>query len=99
MAQESTTAVVRDVEDRATLAEMEARARVLRVEAESAAALASAPGEEEGFTQRIALLEGELAEPRQARDMTKENSRGMSDVAVNTEQRCEESERECQERV
>jgi hypothetical protein len=52
--------------DRATLAEREAHKRVSRVEAESATALAFAHGEAEGFTRRIALLEGELAEACQA---------------------------------
>jgi hypothetical protein len=51
-----------DAEDRATLVEREALERVLRLEAESTAVLASAHEEAEGFTQKIALLEGGLAE-------------------------------------
>jgi hypothetical protein len=60
-AQESITALVRDVEDPTTLAEREAQEMVSRVEVGSAAVLASAHGEGEGFAQRIALLEGKLA--------------------------------------
>jgi hypothetical protein len=56
---------------------------VSRVEAESAATLASTHGEVEDLAWRIAFLEGELAEACQAQDMT--------------EQRSEESERECRE--
>jgi hypothetical protein len=54
------------VEDRAALAEREPQEWVSRVEAESAAALASARGEEEDLAQRIALLVGELVEAHQA---------------------------------
>jgi hypothetical protein len=66
MAQESATPLVREVEDQATLAEREAQERVSTMEVESAAVLASARGEVEGFAQRISLLEGELAEVCQA---------------------------------
>jgi hypothetical protein len=59
---------------------------VSRVEVESAAVLASAHGEVEDFALRIALLEGDQAEARQARDTTKENSQGLSDAVANTEQ-------------
>jgi hypothetical protein len=82
------------------LAEKEARERVSRVETESAIALASAHEEVEGLIQRIAHLEGELAEahqPRQARAVAEENSRGLSDGAADAEQQREESEREFQE--
>jgi hypothetical protein len=74
VARESVTALVRDAKDRAILAKRKAWERVSRVEAESAATLASAHGEAEGFAQRIALLKGELAETRQGRDTTDENS-------------------------
>jgi chromosome segregation ATPase len=86
-------------EDQATLAEREARERVSRMEAKSAATLASARREAEGFTHRITPLEGELAEVRQARDTTEANSQGLFNMAADTEQRWEESERECQEWV
>jgi hypothetical protein len=79
---ESTTTVVRDVEDRAALAEMEAQERVSTVEAESTATLASAHGEVEDLAQRVALLEGELAVVRQSRDMTEEKSRGWTDAVA-----------------
>jgi hypothetical protein len=51
---------VKDVEDRATLAERVALERVLRVETENAAALASASEDAKGFVRKIALLEGKL---------------------------------------
>jgi BMFP domain-containing protein YqiC len=47
---------------------------VSRVEVESTAMLASACGEADDLTWRIALLEGELAEAREARDTAEENS-------------------------
>jgi hypothetical protein len=62
VARESAIANVRDAKDQATLAEREARERVSMMEAESAVALASAHGEAEDRAQRVALLEGELAE-------------------------------------
>jgi hypothetical protein len=64
MAQKSIVALVKEAEDQTALAEMEARKRVSRMEAESSAALASACGEVEVFTRGIALLEGELTEAR-----------------------------------
>jgi hypothetical protein len=71
---ESTAALVRDVEAQAALAGREAWERVSRVEVESTAMLASACGEADDLTWRIALLEGELAEAREARDTAEENS-------------------------
>jgi hypothetical protein len=44
------------------------------MEADSATALTSAQGEAEMFTQRIALLEGELTEARQVQDMAEVRS-------------------------
>jgi hypothetical protein len=96
---ESTTTVVRDVEDHAALAEREAQERVSTVEEESTAALASAHGEAEDLAQRVALLEGELAVVCQSRDMTKEKSRGWTDAVADIEQQLEESKKECQEQV
>jgi hypothetical protein len=55
---EIVTALVRDVEDRATLAEREARESVSRMDAESATALSSTRGEAEDLARRIALLKG-----------------------------------------
>jgi hypothetical protein len=65
------------------------------VEAKSSKALAYARGEAEGFTYRIALLESEHAEECQARDMTEENSWGLSDMMADVEWLWEESMREC----
>jgi hypothetical protein len=65
------------------------------VEAKSSKALAYARGEAEGFTYRIALLEGEHAKECQARDMTEENSWGLSDMMADVEWLWEESMREC----
>jgi hypothetical protein len=84
---------VRDAEDWAALAEREAHERVSRVEAESTTVLASARGEGNGLAQRIAHLEGELAEVCHARDMVRENSRGLSDMATDAERLWEESMR------
>jgi hypothetical protein len=67
---------------------------VSRVEAENAAVLASTHEDAEGLAQKIALLEGELAEAHQAREVAKENSRGLSDVVAGAERRQEKSERE-----
>jgi hypothetical protein len=95
----STEALVKDVEDQASLAEREARDWVSRVEAESATTLASACREAEGFAQKIALLEGELMESHRAQDTVKLNSQGLSHMAADTERRWEEYVRECQEWV
>jgi hypothetical protein len=59
----------------------------------------SSRGEAEGFTRKIALLEGELVEARQARDMTEVNSWGLSDTAADADLWWDEVQRECQERV
>jgi hypothetical protein len=69
------------------------------VEEESAAALASAHGEDTGFTQRVAVLEGELMVAHQARDTTEVSFRDLSRVATNADWWWEEAERECQQRV
>jgi hypothetical protein len=84
---ESVTTLVRDVEDRTTLAEMEARERVSRVEMESATMLTFAHEEAKGLARRIALLEGELAESHRAREMAEENSRGLSNAMADSDQR------------
>jgi hypothetical protein len=44
--------------------------------------------------QKIALLEGELVEERQARELAEENSCSLSNVAANAEHQWEVSERE-----
>jgi hypothetical protein len=97
--QERAMDLVREKEARAALVETEAREEVLRMEAESATTLASTHGEAEGFTRRISLLEGELMNALQARDMTEVNSRGLSSVVAGVDWWQEEVERECQERV
>jgi hypothetical protein len=88
-------AFIREAEEQAALAERQARERVLRMEVESVAVLASARGEAEGFTRRIALLEGELMEAHQVHDTTEVNCRGLSDTAAYSDQRWEEAQREC----
>jgi hypothetical protein len=55
---------VKDVEDRAALAEREARERVSIMEVDNAMALASAREDVEVLVWKIALLQGELAEER-----------------------------------
>jgi hypothetical protein len=61
--------------------------------------LASARGEVKGFTRRVALLEGELADVLQARDTTKANFYDLSVVATDVDRRQEDAERECRELV
>jgi hypothetical protein len=57
---------VKDVADRATLAEREELERVSRVEVENTSVLASAREDDKGFVWKIALLEGELTTGRRA---------------------------------
>jgi hypothetical protein len=64
------------------------------MEAENAVALASAHKNVEGLVRKIALLEGELVEERRARELAKENSRGLSDAVADAERRWEVSTRE-----
>jgi hypothetical protein len=63
---DSDALLVKDVEDRATLAERETQEKVSRVEAENVVALPLAREDAEGLARKIALLEVELAEERQA---------------------------------
>jgi hypothetical protein len=67
---ERVTYLIQEVEAGASLGEREAWERVSILEVESAAALASAHREAEGFARSVALLEGELTDACQARDMT-----------------------------
>jgi hypothetical protein len=76
---------VKDIEDRAALAEREAQERVLRVEAENTTVLASAHEDAEDLVQKIALLEGDLVEPRRAREMAEKKSRGLTDAVGDAE--------------
>jgi hypothetical protein len=68
------------------------------VEVKSIMALASACKKAKGLVWRIALLEGELAEAHQDREMAEENSWGLSDAVADAKQQREESEKESQER-
>jgi hypothetical protein len=54
------------MKDRTALSKREDHERVSRMEADSVVVLASAHGEVEVLGQRVALLEGELAEVRLA---------------------------------
>jgi hypothetical protein len=54
------------VEARAISAEKEARDRLLNVEADNAASLASARGEARELTRRVTVLEGKLEDACQA---------------------------------
>jgi hypothetical protein len=85
---------VKDVEDQSTLAERETHERVLRVEAENIVALASTCEDAKGLVQKIAQLEGELAEERRAQEVAEENSHGLYDKVVNAERGWKVSERE-----
>jgi hypothetical protein len=62
IARESIVTLVTGAKDHACLSEWEARDRMSRVEAESAAVLASTREEAESNVRRVALLEGELPE-------------------------------------
>jgi hypothetical protein len=79
--------LVKDVEDRATLVEREAQERLSRAEVESTVVLASAHEEPEGHVQKVALLEGELAEARRVQEVAKENYHGLSDVVADDNRR------------
>jgi hypothetical protein len=59
---------IKDVEDRAALAEREALEQVSRAEVENFAALASTHNNAEGHAQKITLLDSELTEERRARE-------------------------------
>jgi hypothetical protein len=76
MTQASTMAWVKDEENRATLAEREAREMVSRVEVESAMALNSAREETDSLVRKITLLKGELVEVHQACEVVEEFERG-----------------------
>jgi hypothetical protein len=82
VARESTKTVVRDAENWATLAEREARERVLRVEVESASMLTSTHEKAEDLVWRITLLEGEVAEAHWDREVAEENSQGLSNATA-----------------
>jgi hypothetical protein len=64
MTQDSAAIHVKDAENQAALKERVAWERVSRVKAENATVLASSHGDAEGLVQKIALLEGQLAEAR-----------------------------------
>jgi hypothetical protein len=97
VAWDSTAVRVKDAEDRAPLAEREARERVSRVEAENAMMLASARKDVESLVRKIALLKGELVEVRQAREVAEENSHDLSYAVADAERQWEVSKREHQE--
>jgi hypothetical protein len=61
--------------------------------------LASTCGEAEGFTRWVTLLDCELTDACQARDMAKASFWGFSSVVGDADWWCEEAERECQELV
>jgi hypothetical protein len=75
----------KDVEDPAALVERKAWERVSRVEAGNATALACAHEDAHGLAQKVAHLEGELAEACQTQVVAEENSRGLFDTASNVE--------------
>jgi hypothetical protein len=58
-----------------------------------ATTLASNHEDAERHVQKIALLEGELAEARRAREVAEEKSRGLSDVVVDVEHQWQVSEK------
>jgi hypothetical protein len=68
--QDSTTLHVKDVEDRAALAEREVLEWVSRVEAKNATALASGREDSEVLALKVTLLKDELAVEHQAQEMS-----------------------------
>jgi hypothetical protein len=66
----STTLYVKDAEDRDAVAEREALERVSIAEPENATMLASTCDVAEGFAQKIALLEDQLAVERRAQEVS-----------------------------
>jgi hypothetical protein len=84
---DSTSICIKDVEDRSTLVEREARKRVSRVEMENIVMLASAHEGAEGLVRKIALLEGELAEACWARDVVGEKSCVLFDAVADAKHR------------
>jgi hypothetical protein len=94
---DSTAIRIKDVEEWAALAERKTQERVSRVEAENATVLASPRKDAEGLVQKIALLEVELVEMRRAREVAKENTRGLSNATADVVRRWEMSKRECQQ--
>jgi hypothetical protein len=93
---DSTAIHVKNVKHQTALAEREAQERVSRVETENAMTLDSTHDDAGGLARKIALLESELVDVRQAREVAEEKSRGLSDVAANTEHQWEEFEKGCQ---
>jgi hypothetical protein len=61
------------------------------MEVQNAMALASTREDAEGLVRKIALLEGEFAEERRARELAEENFYGLSDAVVDAEHRWEVS--------
>jgi hypothetical protein len=82
---DSATLHVKDAEDQGALAEREAQERMSRVEAGKAAVSVSSREDADDLVWKIALLEGELAEVRQAREVAEENSYSLSDLVAATE--------------
>jgi hypothetical protein len=80
MAWDGATLRIKDAEDRATPAEREALEWVSRAEADNSVELASARDDVEGLTQKIAVLESELAKERRARKMSEREHRDDFDV-------------------
>jgi hypothetical protein len=82
---DSATLHVKDAEDQGALAEREAQERMSRVEAGKAAVSVSSREDADDLVWKIALLEGALAEVRQAREVAEENSYSLSDMVAATE--------------
>jgi hypothetical protein len=75
---EAAVAHDRGVEDKDALAESEALERVSRAEVENSAVLTSAHDDAKGIAKKIALLESELVEERQARKMSERDTGSVS---------------------
>jgi hypothetical protein len=63
----------------------------LKIVCRSTTTLASTRKETDSLVRKIALLEGELAEVRWAREVVEETACGLSDAAVDAKWRQEES--------
>jgi hypothetical protein len=93
VAWERAATLINEVEVHANLPKREAQERVSKAEVESAASLASCREEADGFTRRVALLEGELMDARQAHDTAKANFQGLLDRADDIDRWREDAER------
>jgi hypothetical protein len=91
--------LIKEAEAHATLAESVDQERVSKAEAKSAASLASTREEADGFTRKVDLLEGELADASKAQDTAEANFSGLCDRVVDVNRWQKDVERLCRDLV